>query len=76
MGASHQKFHNTMGVSLIRVSTKEFECIGARPPLDHPHVFLTMGQGDHVSCPYCATQYVYDKTLSPKACFPEDAGLE
>jgi uncharacterized Zn-finger protein len=33
-------FHNTMGAPKIQIGAKEFMCIGAMPPFDHPHVFL------------------------------------
>ncbi len=36
-------FHNTMGVPKIEIGAREFMCIGAKPPFDHPHVFLDMG---------------------------------
>ena len=43
-------FHNEPGVPVIHVGAKEFMCIGAPPPLDHPHVFLDMGsdERDHL----------------------------
>ena len=43
-------FHNEPGVAVIHVGSKEFMCIGAKPPLDHPHIFLDMGDddGDHL----------------------------
>ncbi len=36
-------FHNDTGVDVINVGVHEFMCIGAKPPFDHPHVFLDMG---------------------------------
>ncbi len=38
-------------------------CIGALPPLDHPHVFLDMGYDDEIVCPYCSTLFQYDPSL-------------
>ena len=29
-------FHNEIGVPIVRVGRREFECIGAIPPQDHP----------------------------------------
>ena len=56
-------FHNAVGAPEVRVSTKEFMCIGALPPFDHPHIFIDLGQdGDRV-CGYCSTRFVYDPTL-------------
>jgi uncharacterized Zn-finger protein len=56
-------FHNSMGVSKIAVGAKEFMCIGAEPPYDHPHVFLDMGMADEIICPYCSTLYQHDHQL-------------
>jgi uncharacterized Zn-finger protein len=46
----------------VFVSVKEFECIGAEPPYDHPHVYLDMGSEDEIICPYCSTRFRYKKT--------------
>ena len=56
-------FHNDAGVPAIEIAAKEFMCIGAQPPLDHPHVFLDMGADSEIICPYCSTLYRYSKTL-------------
>jgi len=56
-------FHNQPGVAQIRVGAKEFMCIGALPPFDHPHVFIDMGAGTEGLCPYCSTHFVYDAAL-------------
>jgi uncharacterized Zn-finger protein len=50
-------FHNDPGVSTILLGAREFMCIGAKPPFDHPHVFLDMGSEDEIVCPYCSTLY-------------------
>lgn len=60
-------FHNQPGVSVVRVGVKEFMCIGALPPFDHPHIFIDMGSDSETICPYCSTRYVYDGTLGPHA---------
>lgn len=57
--------HNELGVPSIRIGVKEFKCLGARPPHDHPHVFLDMGEWDEIVCPYCSTLFAYDAGLSP-----------
>jgi uncharacterized Zn-finger protein len=57
-------FHNTEGLARIRIGAKEFQCIGALPPFDHPHVFLDMGKDEEVVCPYCSTLYQYDSRLT------------
>jgi uncharacterized Zn-finger protein len=52
-------FHNDAGVRAIGIPAKKLMCIGARPPQDHPHVFLDMGGDDEIVCPYCSTLYRY-----------------
>ena len=37
-------FQNDIGVTTIHVGSKEFMCIGAKPPFDHPHIFIDMGK--------------------------------
>ena len=56
-------FHNDGGLRTIAVAAKEFMCIGARPPQDHPHVFLDMGGAGEIICPYCSTLYRYRADL-------------
>jgi uncharacterized Zn-finger protein len=70
-------FHNEPGVPAIRVGAREFMCIGAKPPFDHPHVFLDMGADDDIVCPYCSTLFKYDPGLvgtadPPECLLPED----
>ena len=66
-------FHNSMGVAAIEIGTKEFMCIGAKPPHDHPHVFLDMGTAGEIICPYCSTLYRHNKKLGAQAAQPADA---
>ncbi len=47
-------FHNDLGVSSIKVSVKEFMCTGAKPPFDHPHIFIDMGSDGEAICSYCS----------------------
>lgn len=66
-------FHNEPGVPSIGVGAKEFMCIGAKPPFDHPHVFIDMGAEDEIICSYCGTLYKFKPLLSagqsePAAC--------
>lgn len=56
-------FHNTEGLPQIEIGAHEFQCIGALPPFDHPHVFLDMGKGNDIVCPYCSTHYVFSSRL-------------
>jgi uncharacterized Zn-finger protein len=57
-------FQNDGGNESIEIGAKEFQCIGARPPFDHPHVFLDMGHDTEIVCPYCSTLYRYNPALS------------
>ena len=57
-------FQNDPGVPVIEIGAKEFMCVGASPPFDHPHVFLDMGDADDKVCPYCSTLYRYRPGLS------------
>ncbi|WP_116655124.1 zinc-finger domain-containing protein [Pelagibacterium sediminicola] len=66
-------FHNTEGLARITIGSKEFQCVGAMPPLDHPHVFLDMGADEEIVCPYCSTLYVYDANLPDGAADPSSA---
>lgn len=65
-------FHNSNGVDAIQIGAKEFMCIGARPPLDHPHVFLDMGADNSIVCPYCSTLYTYNPELGADKANPAD----
>ena len=72
-------FANDHGVEKIRVGVKELNCMGARPPFDHPHVYLDMGSGAQVRCPYCSTLFLYDAALpadesDPSACIVAETG--
>ena len=71
--ASTPHFHNTEGLKRIEVGSKEFMCVGALPPFDHPHVFLDMGKEDEIVCPYCSTLYKHNPMLSATESKPADA---
>jgi uncharacterized Zn-finger protein len=53
-------FHNDPGVALIEIGAKEFMCIGATPPFDHPHIFIDLGHEREAICPYCSTLFRYN----------------
>jgi len=67
-------FHNDLGVPSIKVRVKEFMCTGARPPFDHPHIFIDMGSEDEAICPYCSTRFIYDGGLK-EICSPAECEL-
>jgi uncharacterized Zn-finger protein len=62
---------NDQGVEKIYVGVKEFQCMGARSPFDHPHVYLDMGGDSQVLCPYCSTLFVHNAGLEPNQTDPE-----
>jgi uncharacterized Zn-finger protein len=68
-------FHNDSGVPVIEIGTKEFMCVGATPPFDHPHVFLDMGEDNEIICPYCSTLYRLDPSLNSHAARPAECAL-
>lgn len=70
------QFANDAGMEKIFIGVKEFNCMGARPPFDHPHVFLDMGAESHVLCPYCSTLYVHDSRLAADASSPDGCLVE
>jgi uncharacterized Zn-finger protein len=57
---SYPKFHNEVGVSIVRIGCREFKCIGDKPPQDHPHIYLNMGNASEIGCPYCSTLFRFD----------------
>ena len=67
-GAPH--FHNDVGVAIVHVGAKEFMCIGAVPPFDHPMSFSTLGKDTEIICPYCSTLFRYRGDLGGHAADP------
>lgn len=65
-------FANDLGAEKIFVGVRELQCMGARPPFDHPHVFLDMGADSQILCPYCSTLYVHDPRLAEHESDPKD----
>ncbi|MFT4346883.1 zinc-finger domain-containing protein [Bartonella ancashensis] len=56
-------FQNDNGYKIIEIGVKEFMCVGATQPFDHPHIFIDMGAADEKICPYCSTLYRYNNLL-------------
>jgi len=50
-GSRYPKFKNDHGIPEICIGVKEFNCIGASPPQDHPHVYINMRETDTILCP-------------------------
>lgn len=70
-GGAIPHFQNDAGHAAIDIGVKEFMCVGANPPFDHPHVFLDMGADDDKVCPYCSTLYRYIASLKATETKPE-----
>jgi uncharacterized Zn-finger protein len=69
-------FQNDAGVSVIEIGATEFMCVGARPPFDHPHVFLDMGDDREIICPYCSTLYRHAPDLAAGDSRPPECALK
>jgi uncharacterized Zn-finger protein len=69
-------FQNDTGVSVIEIGATEFMCVGARPPFDHPHVFLDMGDDREIICPYCSTLYRHASDLGADEARPPECALK
>lgn len=65
-------FQNDGGHDVVEIGAKEFQCVGARPPFDHPHVFLDMGDENEIVCPYCSTLYRFNSSLGASESDPSD----
>jgi uncharacterized Zn-finger protein len=67
---SYPKFHNEVGVPIVRIGCREFKCIGDKPPQDHPHIYLKMGDAGEIVCPYCSTLFRFDPSLGAQEAYP------
>ncbi len=64
-------FHNDAGVPQVEIGAREFMCVGANAPQDHPHVYLDMGDETEIVCPYCSTLFKFNQELSVDQTVPE-----
>jgi uncharacterized Zn-finger protein len=64
-------FQNDAGHRAIEIGVKEFMCVGAYPPFDHPHIFIDMGDDTETVCSYCSTLYRYNPALHADETRPE-----
>jgi uncharacterized Zn-finger protein len=69
---SYPKFHNEVGVPIVRLGCREFKCIGDKPPQDHPHIYLKIGDASEIVCPYCSTLFRFDPNLGANEADPAD----
>lgn len=63
---------NDQGAEKIFIGVKELQCMGARAPFDHPHIYLDMGEDNQILCPYCSTLYVHDDKLAATESDPDN----
>jgi uncharacterized Zn-finger protein len=75
MPSGYPKFKNDLGISEIKIGARQFACIGASPPHDHPHVYLEVGVADWIGCPYCSTVFRYEAALAPYAADPSECAF-
>jgi uncharacterized Zn-finger protein len=68
-------FHNDPGVPVIEIGAREFKCVGALPPNDHPHIYLDMGDDKEIICSYCSTLYRHDPSLDTHDARPAECAL-
>jgi uncharacterized Zn-finger protein len=71
----YPKFHNSVGTEVVSIGCREFECIGDKPPQDHPHVYLNMGPADEIVCPYCSTRFRFNASLGPNQADPAECAF-
>lgn len=71
--SSTPHFQNDLGLPMIEIGARQFMCVGAKPPFDHPHVFLNMGAGEEIICPYCSTLFRHNARLGADQAEPESA---
>lgn len=68
-------FHNDPGVPVIEIGAREFMCVGANPPFDHPHIFIDMGSDREAICSYCSTLYRHDDKLGSHQARPAECAM-
>ena len=71
-GRSYPKFRNDVAAPVVRIGSREFNCIGVTPPHDHPHIYLEMSGQQTILCPYCATLFRFDPRLGPDEADPPE----
>ena len=65
------QYKNDIGVQSIEIGVRNFQCVGETPPMDHPHIYLTMGSDIRKVCLYCNTEYTLNSSLSREETIPE-----
>jgi uncharacterized Zn-finger protein len=73
---NYPTFQNEIGAPVVRIGCREFECIGERPPQDHPHIYLNMGDTTEIVCPYCSTLFCFNPSLGADEADPPDCAYK
>src|SRR5258705_4466818 len=73
---SYPKLHNEVRVPIVRIGCREFKCIGDKPPQDHPHIYLNMGDASEILCPYYSTLFCFDPSLGVHEADPADCAYD
>jgi uncharacterized Zn-finger protein len=69
-GHSIPHFQNDGGYAAIEIGVKEFMCVGASAPYDHPHIYIDMGDDTEKVCSYCSTLYRFNGSLHGSGTLP------
>jgi uncharacterized Zn-finger protein len=75
-GDARPTVRNDGGLSEVRIGARRFSCIGASPPQDHPAIFLQIGHGECLLCPYCNTCFRHDPALGPGGVDPPSCRVD
>lgn len=69
-------YQNDAGHPSIEIGVKEFMCVGATSPFDHPHIYIDMGDEAEIVCSYCSTLYRYNPKLDSLTTVPEGCAYQ
>ena len=68
-------FSNDLGYPVLNIGCQSFICIGAKPPHDHPHIYLTLNAKGVINCPYCNTRYFFCRDLGVQQVIPSQVEI-
>lgn len=58
------------------VDEKSVACDGGNGSLGHPRVYLTMGDADSITCPYCDRTYVLKDSAAAQKQVQEETAVK
>ena len=61
-----QMKQNHSPIEILYVNSKKVSCDGGKGASNHPLVYLTMGEGESVVCPYCSKYFTTKKNNQSK----------